>query len=119
MLVVVFDAVDYYGSAGALLDQGFNTPVAAEANLDHLPPVVANASLAPTTTVPAVIPAVTSSGSGKSFFDSTAFALLVLVVGLLPLRALRRRVTARGTPPEEHIDDRPRGRARELVPSGR
>ena len=40
MLAIVFDAVDYYGSAGALLDQGFNTPVSAEASLDHLPAVV-------------------------------------------------------------------------------
>ena len=98
MLVVVFDAVDYYGSAGALLDQGFNTPVAAEANLDHLPAIVADASLPPPTTVPAVVPGRRPHGRGKSIFDSTAFALLVLVVGLLPLRALRRRVVARDAP---------------------
>src|SRR5438128_1803995 len=39
MLAVVFDAVDSYGSAGALLDQGFNTPVVAEAAFEHLPDV--------------------------------------------------------------------------------
>lgn len=118
MLVVVFDAVDYYGSAGALLDQGFNTPVAAEAALDHLPPIVANASLPPPTTIPAVIPSVISDGH-NSIFDSTAFALLVLVVGLLPLRALRRRVVARGLPPDDLYDDYPSERTRDLVGSDR
>jgi hypothetical protein len=116
MLVVVFDAVDDYASAGALLDQGFNTPVAAEANLDHLPPIVANASLPPTTTVPTLVPAI--SGNGGSIFDSTAFALLVLVAGLLPLRALRGRVLARREP-NEYLDDRPPDRGRDLVNSDR
>jgi D-alanyl-D-alanine carboxypeptidase (penicillin-binding protein 5/6) len=103
MMVVVFDAVDYYGSAGALLDQGFNTPVEAEATLDHLPPIVPNASLPPPTTVPAVAASLSGTGSSKSIFDSTGFALLVLVIGLLPLRALRRRVVAKGMP-EEYLE---------------
>lgn len=109
MLVVVFDAVDTYGSAGALLDQGFNTPVTAEVGLDHLPPVVANAAAPPPppTTVPDVIPSVTGVGTGDSILDSTGFALLVLVMGLLPLRALRRRVIARSTRPDESLDDLP------------
>jgi hypothetical protein len=92
----VFDAVDYYGSAGALLDQGFNTPVAAEATLDHLPPVVSDAAVPPTTTAAPAVVAALSGSSGTSFFDSTGFALLVLIAGLLPLRALRRRVVAKG-----------------------
>lgn len=96
MMVVVFDAVDSYASAGALLDQGFNTPVAAEAGLDHLPAIVANASLPPPTTVPAPVPAAHHPGKSESIFDSTGFALFVLVVGLLPLAALRRRVDAMG-----------------------
>ena len=119
MLVVVFDAVDYYGSAGALLDQGFNTPVAAEASLDHLPPIVPDAAAPPTTTtVPAVIAGLSSSGASTSIFDSTGFALLVLVVGLLPLRALRRRVVSKGMT-EEYIEDYPPDRTRDLVHSGR
>jgi D-alanyl-D-alanine carboxypeptidase len=118
MMVVVFDAVDYYGSAAALLDQGFNTSVAAEANLDHLPAVVANASLPPPTTVPAGVPAVSHNSTSTSIFDSTAFALLVLVLGLLPLRALRRRVVAMGMS-EEYVDEPPPDRSRDLVHSGR
>ncbi|MEY2434858.1 MAG: hypothetical protein QOC92_4583 [Acidimicrobiaceae bacterium] len=91
MLVVIFDAVDSYASAAALLDQGFNTPVAAEAAFDHLPAVVPDASLPPP---PAPEPAaiVPTPAHRRSIFDSTAFALVVLVVGLLPLVALRRRV---------------------------
>jgi D-alanyl-D-alanine carboxypeptidase (penicillin-binding protein 5/6) len=121
MLVVLFDAADYYGSAGALLDQGFNTPVPAEVNLDHLPAVVTNASAVPPppTTEPAVVATVTHGGTTKSIIDSTAFALLVLVVGLLPLRALRRRVLARKTS-DEYIDDYPPpDRAGDLVGSDR
>jgi D-alanyl-D-alanine carboxypeptidase (penicillin-binding protein 5/6) len=117
MMVVVFDAVDSYASAGALLDQGFNTPVAAEASLDHLPAVVSNASLPPPTTVPALVPTTRSSSKSSSIFDSTAFALLVLVVGLLPLRALRRRVIAKA-PPQDFPDARPPDRTRDLVRSG-
>jgi D-alanyl-D-alanine carboxypeptidase (penicillin-binding protein 5/6) len=96
MLVVVFDAVDSYASAGALLDQGFNTPVAAEAAFDHLPAVVPDASLPPPAAPePAAI--VPAPGHARSIFDSTAFALVVLLVGLLPLVALRRRAVVRRT----------------------
>ena len=81
MLAIVFDAADYYGSAASLLDQGFNTPVAAEANLDHLPPVVADASLPPPPVVrvdgPGGVPAVpkpavaaTAAREGGSSFNS-------------------------------------------------
>jgi D-alanyl-D-alanine carboxypeptidase (penicillin-binding protein 5/6) len=119
MIAVVFDAVDSYASAGALLDQGFNTPVAAEATLDHLPPVVAKASLPPPTTPAAPVPAALQPNKAESIFDSTAFALVVLLLGLLPLRALRRRVVARGLTPEDFVDERPKERRRELVRSGR
>jgi D-alanyl-D-alanine carboxypeptidase (penicillin-binding protein 5/6) len=119
MLAVVFDAVDSYASAGALLDQGFNTPVASEAALDHLPPIVGNASLPPPTTVPAPVSPPAPTGSSRSFVDSTAFALLVLIVGLLPLRALRRRVIAMGIPPEYVDSEFEPERTGDLVHSGR
>jgi D-alanyl-D-alanine carboxypeptidase (penicillin-binding protein 5/6) len=92
MLAVIFDAVDAYASAGALLDQGFNTPVAAEAAFDHLPAVVPDASLPPPPPEPAAIVPTPHRGS---IFDATAFALVVLLIGLLPLVALRRRVIVR------------------------
>jgi D-alanyl-D-alanine carboxypeptidase len=99
MLAVVFDAVDYYGSAAALLDQGFNTPVAAEANLEHLPPVVPNASFPPPSPVRELsggpVPfagAVAKQGAGSgSWFDSPLVAVAVFVLGIVPLVALRRR----------------------------
>jgi D-alanyl-D-alanine carboxypeptidase (penicillin-binding protein 5/6) len=47
MLVVEFAAANIYASAAQLLDQGFATPVAAEANLVHLPAVVAGAARDP------------------------------------------------------------------------
>lgn len=43
MLSVVMDAPDIYGTSAALLDQGFNTPVATEATMSHLPPIPAGA----------------------------------------------------------------------------
>jgi D-alanyl-D-alanine carboxypeptidase len=105
MLAIVFDAVDYYGSAAALLDQGFNTPVAAEAGLDHLPPVVADASLPPTaahrTDSPAGVPgapvetATKHSSQGSSLLNSPAMALAVFVFGLAGLILLRRRTVVR------------------------
>ena len=97
MLAVVFDAVDSYASAGALLDQGFATPVANEASLDRLPDVVADAALPPPTTealAGASVPVVPAPAKTNSFLDSTAFAVLIFIVGLLPLAALRRRVIA-------------------------
>lgn len=95
MLAVVFDAVDSYASAGALIDQGFATPAVNEVALDHLPDVVPDASLPPpTTTTPETVPIVPAPVKTNSFVDSTAFALLIFIVGLLPLAALRRRVIA-------------------------
>ena len=95
MLAVVFDAVDSYASAGALLDKGFATPVANEASLDKLPAVVSDASLPPPpTTVEAAGPVVPAPTSTYSFLDSTAFAFLILIAGLLPLGVLRRRAIA-------------------------
>jgi serine-type D-Ala-D-Ala carboxypeptidase (penicillin-binding protein 5/6) len=120
MLVVVFDAVDYYASAGALLDQGFNTSVNAEVGLDRLPPVIGDASLPPPTTSPAPVATVVQHAGSTSIFDSTAFALVVLLVGLLPLRALRRRVVERSVPPpDDDFHDHSRDRRRELVGSSR
>jgi D-alanyl-D-alanine carboxypeptidase len=108
MLAVVFDAVDSYGSAGVLLDQGFATPVSAEAGLDHLPDVVPDASVPPPpATAPSAVAAVAHT-KGSSIFDSAAFAFVLLVIGLVPLIALRRRVVARSlvraqrrTPPDD------------------
>jgi D-alanyl-D-alanine carboxypeptidase (penicillin-binding protein 5/6) len=105
MLAVVFDTADYYGSAAALLDQGFNTPVAAEAGLDHLPPVVADASLpvpvgrradSPPGVPDAHIATVAArSTRGSSVLNSPAMALVVLIVGLAGLILLRRRTVVR------------------------
>jgi D-alanyl-D-alanine carboxypeptidase (penicillin-binding protein 5/6) len=100
MLAIVFDAVDYYGSASALLDQGFNTPVAAEASFDHLPPVVPNASLPPPPAQAhveqaAAVPAQLSHRGGFAWVDSPAVALLVFVAGMVPLVVLRRRTVVR------------------------
>jgi D-alanyl-D-alanine carboxypeptidase (penicillin-binding protein 5/6) len=101
MLAIVFDAADYYGSAGALLDQGFNTPVAAEANLDHLPPVVPDASLPPPPTTVEHAPAESAAavnsptGGGKSWLNSPVGALLLFLLGLAGLVALRRRTVVR------------------------
>ncbi|HEX2381699.1 MAG TPA: D-alanyl-D-alanine carboxypeptidase, partial [Acidimicrobiales bacterium] len=106
MLAIVFDAADYYGSAGALLDQGFNTPVAAEMTLDHLPPVVADASLPSPAArrgegaggVP-VAPAAATVGpqsrADSSLVNSPLVAMVVLVLGLAGLVVLRRRTVVR------------------------
>ncbi len=118
MMVVVFDAVDSYASAGALLDQGFNMPVASEVGLDHLPPVVANASIPPPPTTLPPAPVVANPSKNGSFVDSTEFALMVLIAGLLPLRALRRRVLAKHAAHDIHDDHRGPDRSRELVRSG-
>jgi D-alanyl-D-alanine carboxypeptidase (penicillin-binding protein 5/6) len=111
MLVVEFDAANIYASAAQLLDQGFATPVAAEANLDHLPAVVAGAARdpAPEPLAAAQSHAVSGQGagagtaaaaatddSGGSIVDSrtTGTVLIVLsAVGLLIV--LRRRAVVR------------------------
>jgi D-alanyl-D-alanine carboxypeptidase len=105
MLAIVFDAADYYGSAASLLDQGFNTPVAAEAGLDHLPPVVADAALPPPAARrgdnPAGVPAAPlaaatkHSSSGGSLLNSPVMALVVLIFGVAGLIVLRRRTVVR------------------------
>lgn len=117
MMVVVFDAVDSYASAGALLDQGFKTPVAAEAGLDHLPAVVANAAIPPPATTLPPAPVIAKPPKPGSFIDSTEFALLVLIAGLLPLRALRRRVLAKRGAQDTRDGHPPPDRSRELVRS--
>jgi D-alanyl-D-alanine carboxypeptidase (penicillin-binding protein 5/6) len=106
MLAIVFDATDYYGSAASLLDQGFNTPVAAEATLDHLPPVVTDASLPPPPVVrvdgPAGVPGVPTPAATATparerglSFNSPAVAGLIFGFGLAGLIVLRRRAVIR------------------------
>src|SRR5690349_19935757 len=104
MLAIVFDEADYYGSAAALLDQGFNTPVAAEASVDHLPKVVPDASLPPPPSTvkldgpdgsgsPAAV--AIRTGGGRSFVNSPLVAAVVFLAGLTGLVALRRRTVVR------------------------
>jgi D-alanyl-D-alanine carboxypeptidase (penicillin-binding protein 5/6) len=102
MLAIVFDAVDYYGSAAALLDQGFNTPVNAQANLEHLPDVTPDAAFPPRrpanvmgTPAAPVGAARRGGGGGLSFLNSPFVAVLLFIVGLVPLIALRRRTVVR------------------------
>src|SRR5207253_8298549 len=103
---VVVDAGDSYASAGALIDQGFATPVAAERGLDRLPAVVADAAVPPPpTTEPEAVAIVPQPKGSGSLVDSTGFALLLLVVGLLPLVALPRRVMATRTTPRSGRHD--------------
>jgi D-alanyl-D-alanine carboxypeptidase (penicillin-binding protein 5/6) len=107
MLAIVFDAADYYGSAASLLDLGFNTPVAAEASLEHLPPVVPDASLPPPPVArvdgPAGVPAAPAPAAtapatreGGWSLNSPVMAGLVLVLGVAGLIVLRRRTVVRG-----------------------
>jgi D-alanyl-D-alanine carboxypeptidase (penicillin-binding protein 5/6) len=105
MLAVVIDAVDSYASAAWLMDKGFATPVAAQGELDHLPPVVEGASIArpdleaaaaPTPVVEPPLQAATG-GDDESGGSSTTRSLVVLVVGGLPAAVIlrRRQVVAR------------------------
>lgn len=98
MLAVVFDVADIYATAGQLLDQGFATPVAAEAAYsDRLPDLVDHASL-PTTTAAAPdgeaagarLPI--GSGGGGLSLNSPPVAITLLVLGLVLLVYVRRRI---------------------------
>jgi hypothetical protein len=82
-----------------------------------LPTVVPDASLPPTTTTVAEPVAVTAHSRTNSIFDSTPFAFLILLVGLLPLGALRRRVVVKGM--QQRARQRRDERTEELVPAGR
>jgi D-alanyl-D-alanine carboxypeptidase (penicillin-binding protein 5/6) len=118
MLAVVLDAPDIYAAASRMLDQGFATSVAAQGGLDHLPEVVADASLQP---VPAPGSALVAPGreetggsalapsqadGSEGLFDSTPATIGLLVIGGAPaLVVLRRRQVVRrrafrgGAPP--------------------
>ena len=105
MLAVVIDAVDTYGSAAWLMDRGFATPVSAQTDLDHLPPVVEGASIevpemdarpapAPARTASIQQTAADGDGGGGS---SAGRSMAVLVIGGLPAAVIlrRRQVVAR------------------------
>jgi D-alanyl-D-alanine carboxypeptidase len=96
MVAVLLDAPDMYLTAATLLDHGFATPVAAEEGLDVLPDVVPDAALDPPERIPGALDvAVTRLGAGGDGggldWQSPPVALGVLVVGLVPLVAVRRR----------------------------
>jgi D-alanyl-D-alanine carboxypeptidase len=103
MLAVVFDAPDSYGTAAWLLDRGFATPVAAQRDLDHLPPVIEDASIEqPEVEAAAVAPAAVTAPVPQQVVqddggDKTVRSLVVLVVGGLPAAVIlrRRQVVAR------------------------
>jgi D-alanyl-D-alanine carboxypeptidase len=105
MLAVVIDAVDIYASAGWLMDRGFATPVAAQRDLDHLPPVVEDASIErpeieaaepPPEAATAPVQQTAAEGGAGSSSNATR-SILVLVVGGLPAAVIlrRRQVVAR------------------------
>jgi D-alanyl-D-alanine carboxypeptidase (penicillin-binding protein 5/6) len=108
MIVVVIHAVDTYASATALLDQGFATPPAALASLDHLPdvsprPVPGSLPATPTTAPRRQTAAVPARGAESTVDhgpwysdDAVQVALAVMatpvaLAGLLRLRVRRRR----------------------------
>ncbi|MEY2571436.1 MAG: hypothetical protein QOE63_1786, partial [Acidimicrobiaceae bacterium] len=107
MLAVVFDAVDVYASAGALLDQGFATPVASEPTTDVLPAVVPDAAIAaaPTTTAATTetVTASTRSGGGGLSLDSPPVALAILLCGLVLLAVVRRAMLERFEQQREQV----------------
>jgi len=112
MLAVVENAWDMYGVTSALLDKGFATPIEAEVNTDHLPAVPVNlqAALTPAKETPPSIPplvastppaapshpashgrplaAVITGGAGSPVLVVEA---MLIALGLLRLRAVRRR----------------------------
>ena len=103
MVAVVLGAVDPYGSATRLLDQGFATPVSAQAGLDHLPPVSLGDALEPDTGAapaprPVSTPVAADAGGGAPPVPTD---LVVLLAGSAPAVAIliRRRKTSRTTEP--------------------
>lgn len=102
MLIVMFGAPDIYNSAARFLDQGFATPVSAQAGLDHLPSVVAGAALDPPARVPGALDAtVAQLGRGRSGFNwnSPLGATALIALGTAPALALRRRLVVRPPAP--------------------
>ena len=99
MVAVLFDAPDVYASARLLLDQGFATPVDAQAGLERLPDVVPDAAVDPPERIPGaldVLVARAPSTGGDGFdWQSPPVALLVVIVGSLPALFVRRRILAR------------------------
>lgn len=116
MLVVQVNALDPYAFAGWAMDRGFATPVTAQAGLDHLPDVVADASSeTPPTTAPATTGADPATGDvgganealgrapaapsgdegGRPWWDSPPVAVALLVVGGAPALLVLRRRAAR------------------------
>lgn len=99
MVAVVLGAADPYGSVIRLLDRGFATPVSAQADLDHLPPVALGDALEPVTGEapaprPVSTPVAVAAGSRA---PSVPTDLLVLLAGSAPAVAIliRRRKTSR------------------------
>lgn len=101
MVAVVLGAADPYRSVTRLLDQGFASPVSAQAGLDHLPPVSLGDALEPDTGAapaprPVSTPSAAEAGRGS---PSVPTDLVVLVGGSAPAVAIlaRRRKTSRTT----------------------
>jgi D-alanyl-D-alanine carboxypeptidase (penicillin-binding protein 5/6) len=97
MLVVEYNAPDYYRSAAVLLDQGFATPVASESKVDALPPVVRDASVPTTpTTAAAAAPTATSRRPDAHLdINSPPVAAAIFLAGMLLLAFLRRAQLSR------------------------
>ena len=101
MIAVLYDAPDMYASARLLLDQGFATPVEAQAGLEHLPEVVPDASVEPPERIPGSLDVVvgavpvSSGGSVGIDRDGAPMALVVVVLGSIPALVLRRRILTR------------------------
>jgi D-alanyl-D-alanine carboxypeptidase (penicillin-binding protein 5/6) len=118
MIAVVLDAPDYYRSAIVLLDKGFATPIAALADLEHLPEVVIGpgpvapqevGGAAKATTPETVEPpshaeaALAAAAADQPWYDDPAARNgVVAVVGGTPaLLILVRRARRRARPPLE------------------
>ena len=103
MLTVLYDAPDMYASARLLLDQGFATPVEAQADLDHLPDVVPDAALDPPERIPGALDVLVAAapahdgGGGELDWQSPPIALTIVVLGSAPALFVRRRLLARST----------------------
>jgi D-alanyl-D-alanine carboxypeptidase len=99
MLAVMFDAPDMYASAALLLDQGFATPVTAQADLDHLPDVVEGAALDPPERVPGALATdlgvTLPAAAARTGLDNPSVAVVILLLGTLPAIAVRRRLLRR------------------------
>jgi len=111
MVAVMFDAPDIYANAAILLDRGFATPVAAEEGLDRLPPVVPNAARNPPERIPGALDAeigMVPTGGGLDW-NSPPVAALILVLGLVPLAALRGRKLRQTQRVERRPSRRPPG----------